>query len=56
MAKYGVSFITDLYYEVDAESFDEAIDIAYELLQQENMFDLDWDCNEAIDLDEKWYK
>lgn len=52
MAKFGVTLITDVYYEVDAEDFEGAIEQAYELLYQENLYDLVWDCNEAVDLDE----
>lgn len=52
MAKFGVTLITDAYYEVEAEDFDDAIEKAYELLNQEDMNSFTWDCNEAIDLDE----
>lgn len=52
MALYGVTLITDVYYEVEADDFDEAIDAAYELLSQEDLHALTWDCNEAVDLDE----
>lgn len=52
MAKFGVTLITDVYYEIDAVDFDDAIEQAYELLYHEDMNSLTWDCNEAIDLDE----
>lgn len=52
MSKFGVTLITDAYYEVEADDFDEAIEKAYDLLYQENCSDFTWDCNEAIDLDE----
>lgn len=52
MPKFGVNFIADTYYEVEAEDFDSAIEAAYELLYHENLYALEWDCNEVIDLDE----
>jgi hypothetical protein len=52
MPLFGVTLITDVYYEVEAEDFDEAIDAAYELLDHEDLHALTWDCNEAVDLDE----
>lgn len=50
MKKFGVTFVTDVYFEVDAEDEEDAMDRAYVELYNTHIADYEWDCNECMDL------
>lgn len=50
MKKFGVTFVTDVYFEVDAEDEEEAMDRAYVELYETQITDYEWDCNECMDV------
>lgn len=52
MPKFGITFITDAYYEIEALDQEEAIDQAYDLLYNSLVGEYDWDCNECVSLDD----
>lgn len=49
MPRYGVNLISDLYYEIEADDQDDAINAAFEFAWVER--GIEWDCNECIELD-----
>lgn len=56
MPLYGVNIsLRDLYYEIEADNEQDAIDEAFDLAFDDvgNLWDLDPDCNECITLDDE---
>lgn len=54
MGKYAVTIQVDsLYYEVEAEDEDEAIQIAFGLADREDRAEFLFDCNECYEIEDE---